>query len=41
MLDGAGRDRFNATMEKTGGMDMVSAQLCRRIRFEENEYTIA
>jgi len=22
-------------------MDLVSAQLCRRIRFEENEYTIA
>ncbi len=40
-LDGAGRERFNATIKETGGVDVISARLRRRIRLEEDQYTIA
>lgn len=40
-LDGAGRDRFDETIKETGGTDVVSARLHRRIRFEDNRYAIA
>ncbi len=39
--DGAGRERFNATIKETGGEDVVSARLRRRNRLEEDQYTIA
>ena len=40
-LDGAGRDRFDVTMKETGGTNVVSARLRRRIRLENDQYTIA
>ena len=40
-LDGAGRHRFDATMEETHGTNVVSARLRRRIRLENDQYTIA
>lgn len=39
-LEGAGRDRFGTTMKETGGTDVASARLRRRIRLENNQYAI-
>ncbi|MFT5415330.1 MAG: glutathione S-transferase [Gammaproteobacteria bacterium] len=41
LLEGTGRERFEATMKEAGGMDVAGARLRRRIRFEDEQYTIA